>query len=117
MDASKISELTDDQLVSLYRNPSINSEIKKLVLNELEHRDNASTINESNHIGLAKKEKRIITLLAPILIAALPLLMICHHYILKDWTKQKYKDFWNYLTIGIAIYSVLLLAVLLVLNR
>jgi len=112
MDLEKISTLSDDQLIALYRNPAIATEVKKNVLAEIKQRD----LESSNDFRITEtttfeaKDKMHIFFFAPILIASVLFFILFHHFYLRNWNKTKYQTFWKYTTLGVGFYTLLLFA-------
>lgn len=113
MDLSKIKNLTNDQLVSLYRNPSTSNEIKKSLLKELKGREaedlDTEILNEEDEFTQNQKLQLIF----------LPFLYRNHRKLMfkNGWSRKRDKQFWNYITLGIAIYSLIFLFALLFRTR
>ncbi len=115
MDSTKAKELSDEQLVALYRNPATPQEIKEILLKELSLRDQEDLKKESSKqnvdTGFTESEK--------LQLIFLPFLYRKHRKTMFEngWSRKKDKQFWNYITLGIAIYSALLMIGLLFRNR
>ena len=112
MDLEKISQLSDEQLVGLYRNPKTPKELKKEIIKEINLRDieNLKVEHTSNNNSqLTKKEK--------LLLIFLPFLLNRHIKILnKNWSHYKNRQFWNFVTVGVLVY-ILALFLILSINR
>ncbi|MFD0991334.1 hypothetical protein ACFQ1R_14600 [Mariniflexile jejuense] len=113
MDLTKIKNLTDEQLISLFRNPTITEEIKKRVLEEIKLRElkELKSVVSKDEIEFSKKE--ILKLIF------LPFSYRLHRKNLfeKSWSVKRDKQFWNYITLGIALYTILLFIVLFLKNN
>ena len=110
MDLNNLSKLSDSQLVELYRNPATANEIKKAIITEINLRElNLSQIQEDNKAeGLIDNQKLIILFFSPLLIFVILLFIIFHHSLLKNWNRKKYKQFWEFTTLGFGIYTIIL---------
>jgi len=113
MDLNKISILSDEQLVLLYRNPSTEGEIKKALLKEITLRELKEIKSQASDNGLEFTQNQKLSLIF------LPFLYRYHRKIMfKDsWSPKLDKQFWNYITLGIIIYTILFLIGLLFRNR
>jgi hypothetical protein len=109
MDLQKITSLSDNQLVELYRNPHTVKEIKIEILKEINLRDlNWNNYNKDiSKSKFNKIEGVCIFIFSPILISFIVFFIIFHHLILKDWNREKYKQFWKFTTLGFLFYTLL----------
>ena len=109
MDLTKIKNLKDEQLISLYRNPTIAEEIKKNILEEIKFRELKELKPNSSKSEIEFSKNEILQLLF------LPFLFRFHRKNMfeNSWSVKRDKQFWNYITIGIVIYTVFLFIALL----
>lgn len=105
MNVSKVSKLTDEQIINLYRNPGITNDVKTMLLIEIKFRELKAlkSYKPKTKVNLSKNEI---------------LLLLCFPFFYrfyrkemfkKSWSPKRDKQFWNYITIGIGIYSILFL--------
>ncbi|WP_452223773.1 hypothetical protein [Lacinutrix chionoecetis] len=103
MELKNSSKLSDAQLIELYRNPTTNTEIKKAIANELDARDVKTYFEDNLTTTFTYREK--------IRLLAFPFAMGYHRRVMlgKNWTRQRDKTFWHYISMGFAIYLVTIL--------
>ena len=111
MNLKNISNLSDDQLVFLYRNPNTVSEIKKAVLKEINYRDIKSQMSLNNNKNVLNKDQKRILITFPFLFKYYRKL-----FFKQSWSKEKDKEFWKHITIGFAIYTLLFIIVFIIFN-
>ncbi|WP_303315865.1 hypothetical protein Q4Q34_13840 [Flavivirga abyssicola] len=113
MDLNRVRKLSDEQLIELYRNPNIDNEIKESLLKEIKLRELKNLKSE-----ISQKEVEF-TEYEKLKLIFLPFLYRYHQKIMfkKSWSRKRDKQFWNYITTGIILYTFLLLIGLLFRNH
>ncbi|GAA3599409.1 hypothetical protein Q4Q39_18815 [Flavivirga amylovorans] len=113
MDLNRVSKLSNEQLIKLYKNPNIDNEIKESLLKEIKLRELENLESE-----ISQKEVEF-TEIEKFKLLFLPFLYRYHQKIMfkESWSRKRDKQFWNYITKGIILYTFLLLIGLLLRNH
>jgi len=109
MDLSNISELSDAQLVALYRNPTTVDEIKKAIIKEINLREsNLDYKDDKDSDDLFSDTQKLLLLFTPFLMQRYRKV-----FFKKGWSRKKEKAFWSFINMGFAIYLIIFLIGLL----
>lgn len=103
---NNIEKLSDDQLISLFRNHNIDTELKKAIIHEIDKRDLEQLSLNQNEID--SKEK--------ITILFTSYFLFKRHIekssqLLTKGNKKAYKQYWRFFIYGIVFYTISLFLV------
>jgi hypothetical protein len=101
-----LQQLSDDQLIHLFRNDKIDAELKGLIISEIDRRDLKNEDKQVIKLDLRTKIEIIFT----------GYFLYRHHLekssqLLASGDKKAYKLYWRYFIYGVVFYTALLLVV------
>ena len=103
---NNIEKLSDDQLISLFRNQNIDNELKKAIIHEIDKRDLEQLSLNNDEIGFKEKITILFT----------SYFLFKRHIekssqLLSEGNKMAYKQYWRFFIFGILFYTIILFLV------